>query len=51
LDVRFWREGERTEFEVVRGDPRLIERRRMAAEFAGLGAGIGALGSILNQGG
>jgi glycogen debranching enzyme len=42
LDVRFWREGERTEFEVVRGDPRLIERRRMAAEFAGLGAGIGA---------
>jgi hypothetical protein len=33
LDIRFWREGEDTKFEVLRGDPRLIERRRMAAEF------------------
>ena len=27
LDIRFWREGDRTAFEVVKGDPRLVERR------------------------
>jgi len=33
LDIRFWREGEETIFEVLRGDPKLIERRRMGAEL------------------
>jgi hypothetical protein len=33
LDIRFWREGEDTRFEVLRGEPKLIERRRMAAEL------------------
>lgn len=33
LDIRFWREGEETKFEVLRGDPKVIERSRMAAEL------------------
>jgi hypothetical protein len=36
LDIRFWREGEETKFSVLRGDPKVIERRRMAAELEGL---------------
>jgi glycogen debranching enzyme len=31
LDIRFWREGERTEFDVIKGDPKLVERRDIAA--------------------
>jgi glycogen debranching enzyme len=31
FDLRFWREGEETRFEVVKGDPRMIERRDLAA--------------------
>jgi glycogen debranching enzyme len=31
LDIRFWRDGEATKFKVLRGDPKLIERRRMGA--------------------
>jgi glycogen debranching enzyme len=31
FDIRFWREGEETRFEVLRGDPKLVERRRMGA--------------------
>ena len=31
FDIRFWRDGEDTKFEVLRGDPKLIERSRMAA--------------------
>ncbi|MGA7323846.1 MAG: amylo-alpha-1,6-glucosidase, partial [Rhodomicrobium sp.] len=27
LDIRFWREGEDTKFEVLRGDPDVVERR------------------------
>ena len=30
-DIRFWREGGATKFEVLRGDSKLIERRPMAA--------------------
>ncbi|HEX8784062.1 MAG TPA: hypothetical protein VF764_11860 [Steroidobacteraceae bacterium] len=26
LDIRFWREGEQTSFEVITGDPKLVER-------------------------
>lgn len=29
LDIRFWREGERTEFEVIKGDAGIVERRAM----------------------
>jgi hypothetical protein len=28
LDIRFWREGEETAFEVITGDPKLVERPR-----------------------
>jgi glycogen debranching enzyme len=31
FDLRFWRDGEETRFEVVRGDPGVIERRSLAA--------------------
>jgi glycogen debranching enzyme len=33
FDIRFWRDGEETLFEVLRGDPKLIERRSMAVEL------------------
>ena len=29
LDIRFWREGERTVFDVIKGDRTLVERRRL----------------------
>ncbi len=36
LDIRFWREGEDTAFEVIRGDPKLVERCDMASKVAQL---------------
>src|SRR5262245_61253586 len=33
LDIRFWREGEETRFEVLRGDPTVVERSRMGVEL------------------
>ena len=36
MDIRFWREGERTEFEVIRGDRTVVERCDMAAMIARL---------------
>lgn len=29
LDIKFWREGEETEFKVIRGDPKVVERHSM----------------------
>ena len=34
LDIRFWREGERTAFEVIKGDPKLVERCELASKIA-----------------
>jgi hypothetical protein len=31
FDLRFWRDGEETRFEVVKGDARMVERRSLAA--------------------
>jgi hypothetical protein len=31
LDIHFWREGEQTAFDVIKGDPKLVERRDIAA--------------------
>jgi hypothetical protein len=31
LDIRFWREGDRTAFVVLKGDRALVERRGIAA--------------------
>ena len=36
LDLRFWREGEETAFEVIKGDPKLVERCDIAAKIAQL---------------
>ena len=36
LDIRFWREGEQTTFEVIKGDHNLVERRDLATEGLGL---------------
>jgi len=32
LDIRFWREGEQTAFDVIKGDHNLVERRDLATE-------------------
>jgi hypothetical protein len=32
LDIRFWREAERTAFEVIKGDPKLVERCELATK-------------------
>jgi glycogen debranching enzyme len=36
LDIRFWREGERTAFEVIKGDPKLVERCDLVSKAAQL---------------
>jgi glycogen debranching enzyme len=36
LDIRFWREGEETAFEVSKGDPKLVERCDIASKIAQL---------------
>jgi glycogen debranching enzyme len=33
FDIRFWREGEETQFEVLQGDPKAVERRSFGAQF------------------
>jgi glycogen debranching enzyme len=39
LDIRFWREGEDTAFEVVKGNPKLVERCDMMSKIAQLRIG------------
>jgi glycogen debranching enzyme len=36
LDIRFWREGEQTAFEVIKGDPKLVERCDVVSKLAQL---------------
>ena len=36
LDIRFWREDEQTAFDVIKGDPRLVERCDIASKAAQL---------------
>ena len=36
FDIRFWREGEQTEFEVLNGDAKLVERCEVGAKAAQL---------------
>jgi glycogen debranching enzyme len=33
FDIRFWREGGGTQFEVLQGDPKAVERRKFATQF------------------
>ncbi|MGA7384943.1 MAG: glycogen debranching N-terminal domain-containing protein [Methylocella sp.] len=39
FDIRFWRGGERTEFEVLNGDAKLVERCEVGAKIAQLRTG------------
>src|SRR6266436_2322220 len=39
LDIRFWREDEQTAFEVIKGDPKLVERCDVAVKLAQLRTG------------
>jgi hypothetical protein len=34
--MRFWRDGEQTAFEVIKGDPKLVERCDLASKAAQL---------------
>jgi hypothetical protein len=34
FDIRFWRDGDETRFEVLRGDSRAVLRRRFGSHFA-----------------
>jgi hypothetical protein len=36
LDIRFWTEGERTAFEVIKGDPGVVERCDITTKVAQL---------------
>ena len=36
IDIRFWREGEQTLFEVTKGDPKLVERCELSSKLAQL---------------
>jgi hypothetical protein len=36
LDIRFWREGEQTTFDVIKGHRELVERRDIASKGVGL---------------
>jgi glycogen debranching enzyme len=36
IAIRFWREDEQTTFEVIRGNPKLVERCELASKFAQL---------------
>jgi hypothetical protein len=36
LDIRFWREVDKTAFEVISGDPKLVERCAIASKAAEL---------------
>ena len=38
LEIRFWREGERTQFEVIKGDGAIVVRRDMARKLPTLEA-------------
>ena len=33
FDIRFWRDGQETKFEVLRGDPKVVERSSMGTQF------------------
>jgi glycogen debranching enzyme len=33
FDIRFWRDGQETQFEVLRGDPKAVERSPMGTQF------------------
>jgi glycogen debranching enzyme len=46
LDIRFWREGEETAFQVIKGDPKLVERCDIASKAAELRTGCDLIPAI-----
>jgi hypothetical protein len=34
FDIRFWRDGDQTQFEVLKGNPKAVERASFATQFA-----------------
>lgn len=42
LDIRFWREGEKTQFELLRGDPNVVERSSAIKQSERLLQGAGS---------
>jgi glycogen debranching enzyme len=42
FDIRFWRDGDETKFEVLRGDPHLVQRRNAVEVFEELRTGAAA---------
>jgi glycogen debranching enzyme len=38
FDIRFWRDGEETQFEVLQGDPKAVERRSFSSQFEQAGS-------------
>jgi glycogen debranching enzyme len=46
LDIRFWREGEETAFQVIKGDPKLVERCDIASKAAELRTGCDLIAAI-----
>jgi hypothetical protein len=51
FDIRFWRDGEQTKFEVLRGDAKAVERSPMGAQFDRLRYGPEPTVSALPSGG
>jgi hypothetical protein len=43
FNIRFWREDEQTAFEVIGGDPKLVERCHLASMLAQLRIGSGSI--------
>jgi glycogen debranching enzyme len=39
FDIRFWRDGDQTQFEVLKGDPKAVERSSFGAQFKRLELG------------
>jgi hypothetical protein len=38
FDIRFWRDGGESRFEVLQGDPKAVERRSFGAQFEQAGS-------------
>jgi hypothetical protein len=46
VDIRFWRESAQTAFEVINGDPQLVERCEVASKAAQLRIASGLLAGL-----
>jgi hypothetical protein len=51
LDIHFWRAAECTAFEVIKGDPKLVERCELATKAAQLRTASDLIGSSSSEAG